>query len=155
MLAYLYFLAKVRNPKAFFDMLKARFLWLASQPGLLVRRLVKLLKTMLYGKKKALLIGIQQVADIPQEAPIPIITTTLVETSTGGAASLIPGRPRAMKKLGAKKPKAKAKKPKPASPETPAPLRGPHHDVRSMQTLLIGTIFSAAPILFLRSVHTA
>lgn len=156
MVAYLYFLAKVRNPRAFYEILKARILWLASEPKLLVRRLVKLLKTMMYGKKKALLIGIQQVAEYPQEEPIPVVAPTLVESGTGGA-SLTPGRPRAMKKMGAKKPKAKAKKPKAASPETQAALRGPHHDVKSMQALLIGMTFSAhliaAPSLFLR-VHT-
>lgn len=103
-------------------------LWLAAQIHALVRRARKLRRDRAYGRRRALLIGIQsslELVDLPEPE---------AEQSLGLRPNLARAGSKRTKAVRKKRVKPKEK----VECEAPALLKGPHHDVQSMRTVLIG-----------------
>ncbi len=87
-------------------------------------------------RRRALLIGIQSVAEPPAKVIFPAGAT--IDAGKGAATALYPGLPRA----GHKRPKhprnPATKKKKAAVAASKGGLKGPHHDVEAMRRVLIG-----------------
>lgn len=105
----------------------------ARCPGPPLRGLTKALKERLCGRRKALLIGIQNATELVEECN----PASAVESAVG--PSPITSMPRAPRKKGHKVKKTKGASRAQAG-ETDA-LKGPHHDVQAMYDVLI----SASP----------
>ena len=88
------------------------------------------------GRHRALLVGIQNLAELPAKAIAPAGATT--DAGEGAAAAVLhPGRPRAGRKR-PKHPRNPAMKKKAAVAASEGGLKGPHHDVETMRRVLIG-----------------
>ncbi|KJA18485.1 hypothetical protein HYPSUDRAFT_45202 [Hypholoma sublateritium FD-334 SS-4] len=126
--AYLHLIIKPPTFAPLCKLLKMHALWLARQPSSRLRKLLKIFKELLYGKRKALLIGIQNQPEEPIEecSPAASAIVSVIE-------SPIKSKPRAPRRKNRKTKKSKGAS---RSQETDA-LKGPHHDVQAMYDLLI------------------
>ena len=133
--AYLHLIVRRRSCAPLWEALKMHAQHLrARPPSPHFHELAKTLKELLCGRRKALLIGIQnptETEEVVEEcAPASV---TAVESAAG--PSPIASMPRAPRKKGHKTKKAKGASRGQAG-ETDA-LKGPHHDVQAMYDLLI------------------
>lgn len=128
--AYVHLIIKPPTFAPLCKLLKMQALRLARRPSSHLQQLLKTLKELLYGKRKALLIGIQNPTEelIEECSPAASAIDSIIE-------STIASKPRAPRK---KNHKVKKSKGASRSQEAGADaLKGPHHDVQAMYDLLI------------------